>query len=935
MPFFQSEHSGDFLLGQQPENPLLLLGQYSDDEFGIQSSKSDDDLAVLSSMANDNDQVKGTLAEDCKNIDTDAVEDLTAQTVEQKGQDKDFTPGDGIINTEANDAGEIDATGAGSLSKEMDSTEQDSVLGMSAMQSGDVYSGWKMVLHEESSQYYYWNTETGETSWEIPKVLAQGTVLTFEQDTLPITQGTHESSSNLVEVGDSSAMLTKVVCGGANLISDAGKLDKQNVKVLESGNQGNESNQIQITTGSAAGSYPYGDAPFVQNYLYSENSGDALLINGESAGTGSNEHLHEIAAQEEHRNGIYISFSLISHGEFLLEKLKSLKLPEHDWVSKYVMEIEVRLFDIRALMSYGSSLLPFWEYSEKRLKQLELAMNDEISHAAKTTALSETSTDSAVKGEDKLMESLKHGNQTDEPLKGAACSSEPSVVSPNASTPFFQNYSPNEAPNNDVNAECVPPSVYSIAHLDDPVGVNGEEICNGNGLGEFVPKPGLNAGEDEDMDVDMEVDDAIPASNTIYEDTLHTGAFALPQESAVHPNPPIGYSGLISEDVSIVPPPPDDEWIPPPPPENELVPPPPPDEPEPSCPLPPTYSDALPPSYAEPYKLSYPDSNFDYYGQTITEVTSSNIYGHHVAVLHQPAYYEVIPSTYANAAPTLVNPIGNVVPIPLVAGAESSAYQSKSGTEAYSGLPTRQIGSFAAIPDVTTTDVSAVADVTLIPDAPAIANVTSVAPLDGPIISTLAQAVAVTSVIESDPVPSIKAATTSSRATTGTSATAGSSTAKIVSKALRSKKRTVSVAPSLRSNKKVSKLVDKWKAAKEELHEDDEDEPENSYDFMEKKRQREIEEWRAQQISSGEARDNANFLPLGGNWRERVKRRKAARETAPTPSEVVADEDPQPDLMPLCGDLPSGWQACWDESSKQVYYANIATSETTWTKPTK
>lgn len=32
-----------------------------------------------------------------------------------------------------------------------------------------------------------------------------------------------------------------------------------------------------------------------------------------------------------------------------------------------------------------------------------------------------------------------------------------------------------------------------------------------------------------------------------------------------------------------------------------------------------------------------------------------------------------------------------------------------------------------------------------------------------------------------------------------------------------------------------------WKAVKEELHEDDEDEPENALEVLEKKRQREIE----------------------------------------------------------------------------------------------
>ncbi|MCI18913.1 putative WW domain-containing protein, partial [Trifolium medium] len=49
-----------------------------------------------------------------------------------------------------------------------------------------------------------------------------------------------------------------------------------------------------------------------------------------------------------------------------------------------------------------------------------------------------------------------------------------------------------------------------------------------------------------------------------------------------------------------------------------------------------------------------------------------------------------------------------------------------------------------------------------------------------------------------------------------------------------------------------------WKAAKEELLEEEE-EPESVLEALERKRQREIEEWRAKQIASGEAKDNANF----------------------------------------------------------------------------
>lgn len=54
---------------------------------------------------------------------------------------------------------------------------------------GDVNSGWKMVLHEESNQYYYWNVTTGETSWEVPDVLAQQTVDTSAEKDIRDTAG--------------------------------------------------------------------------------------------------------------------------------------------------------------------------------------------------------------------------------------------------------------------------------------------------------------------------------------------------------------------------------------------------------------------------------------------------------------------------------------------------------------------------------------------------------------------------------------------------------------------------------------------------------------------------------------------------------------------------------------------------------------------------
>ncbi|KAG9136510.1 hypothetical protein Leryth_014353 [Lithospermum erythrorhizon] len=140
----------------------------------------------------------------------------------------------------------------------------------------------------------------------------------------------------------------------------------------------------------------------------------------------------------------------------------------------------------------------------------------------------------------------------------------------------------------------------------------------------------------------------------------------------------------------------------------------------------------------------------------------------------------------------------------------------------------------------------------------------------------------------------------------------------------------------MRSSKKVSSLVDKWKAAKEEMMEEEEEEPETYIEKLEKKRQREIEEWRAKQIASGEAKENANFQPLGGDWQERVKRKRAklAKEVDQSPSKGSTGRTEQPDLNELSKGLPSGWQVYWDDSSKQVYYGNTITSETSWTRPT-
>ncbi|XP_023728363.1 uncharacterized protein LOC111876068 isoform X1 [Lactuca sativa] len=679
--------------GQKPENPLLLLGQYSDEELEEESGKEISHDTRENSPAELDEQVK---AESHEGTEVDKDENITCEKPDQENKEHSSS-----LDVEENGVVEDDIVLPSH--KDMDEVEQTTMSWTSDTQTENMDSGWKMVLHEESNSYYYWNIATGQTSWEVPVDLVQGNEPAYDP----------QSVTEVEEM---------------NVTSDDTQPNDGPTKplVFEATDKDSCRPELQVQT---------------------ENHTDIMTMSNDVVEGNYVNTIDGVNNGEAHHTD---SLRLLQLGESLSERLKSLK-GENNEISKLMIELDVRLADIKSLVPYGSSLLPFWLHSENHLRKLESAINNEIQEHSQ---------------------------------------------------------SPNEA------------EKKVEENMNEATASEKEEKENENA----VPQ----ADTDDDMDVEMEVEDEPVVQNR-------------PQ----------------SEEESEVPPPPNDEWVPPPPPDDEPLPPPPPDEqPEATFPPPQAYSYG---GEGEEYAhFAYGGPAFEYYGQQV--------------VANHDYFVD------ANGAPLTALYYGtSVVGNPPYPGGTSVVDPGEHVT-----YYTIQEGSVPIQPVIGSESVAATCTVS----AP----------------------------------------------------TESSSVPKVQPKVVRNKKRTVAAVPGLRSNKKVSGLVDKWKAVKEELHEEDEEdeEPENALEALEKKKQREIEQWRAQQIATGEAKDNANFQPLGGDWRERVRRKRAKKSMEAEDKEAKGTVDTtnqKPDLVQLTKQLPSPWQAYWDEASKQVYYGNSKTSETSWTKP--
>ncbi|XP_066375710.1 uncharacterized protein [Miscanthus floridulus] len=792
------------------ENPLALLGQYSDDE------EEDEEAA---------DKPTG----EAKGSPGDASAQLTSDNGVTRTEplasvgDQQEAPQAGDIKNYTQSITEENTIAPESTLQEESVKATESVPDSSGMQIvGDVGGNWKAVMHEQSNQCYYWNTVTGETSWDIPNGLASGVAAasvpsdvdySIEAQTHVLPHSTLEAYPSDMSVGNGTATYANfgMACGSAQVTQDA---------------------------------YAYA-APIASH--------EPMDI-----------------------DPLYLA----KYGDDLLQRLNLLErlCGSNDGLELIRREIGIRISDCNALSSYGSSLLPLWLHAEVHLKQLDSSISKlEMSYHADTEPRN-------------LKTEVAEHKAPDE-----ADMTTPSNV---------------EALKSEVSAGI---TINENVEIDKPALTSSAQNSQDRDLAAVPPK--VDSDNDEDMDVEMEVD----------EDNVEEQAHCSPLPTKEHPpseqlnssNLPSSEDPTLSEDNSVPPPPPEEEWIPPPPPENEPAPPAPPEEPSASY----VQVDSIPQPYIAQANVGYTISGMEYYGTVGTEGTNASYYMQvsepHVLQAQQHSYYAPVSGSGISVSVdgTSISP-ESYYTYPSVTMAASAVAAEHSG---YYASSTSAISSSAA--DIKTSSaslVSANSNSDLKGLDKVISNDASIVSLTQAVVAT---SVAGTSVLGSS--------TQSSSSTTNQS------------KVIRSKKRAVGITSSLRSNKKVSSLVDKWKAAKEELRDEEEEEPESALEALERKRQKEIEEWRKQQIASGEAQENANFVPVRGDWHDRVKRRRAEAKKESKDDIVAASLSSSeqhkgpPDLAELSKGLPTGWQAYLDESTNQVYYGNNLTSETSWERPTK
>uniref|UniRef100_A0A8R7R158 WW domain-containing protein n=2 Tax=Triticum urartu TaxID=4572 RepID=A0A8R7R158_TRIUA len=668
------------------ENPLALLGQYSDDE-------EEDEVAT--------DQPIG----ETKGSPTDA----SAEVIHDQG---DITGDNGNADSElpasvsvqqevsqADDVKIITETVAQEFTVAPDPTLEnecvtatEAVPDSSGMQIvGDIGGNWKAIMHEQSNQCYYWNTVTGETSWEIPNGLA----------------------SVVAADGITSASVPTHM--GYSVEAQAHVLPHSNVEAYPS----------DVSVGNGTATYT-------------------------AMGTYTHDPYAYTGAVASHETVDIDPLQLAKYGEDLLQRLKLLERPHVaiDSLELIKREIEIRIADCNALSSYGSSLLPLWLHAEVHLKQLELSVSK--FEASYTT---------------------KHGYRETVDA-GHKAPNEAEVMAPSEGEHLKVDVSTLGISTGDENIKVEEPCTTS-------------SVQNSQGVAAAILR--VESDSDEDMDVEMEVDEEgveEQGGSTSMANKEHPSSEQVrsPALSSLEDSAPPPQDNDIPP-----PPPPEEEWIPPPPPENEPAPPPPPEPEEPAVSF--VNADTLPQPYGDQANLGYTLPGMEYYPAAGTDGTNANYYmqasDSHILQSQQHSYYAPLSASGVSipVETTSIPPVpGSYYSYPSVTmaatevAAESSGYYASSTSAISSGELDNKTSSASLVAN---SNVNTVESDKVISKEPTVAS--------------LSQSVGAVS----------------SGPTVHGSSTQASTSSTNQTKVPRTKKRPVAVASSLRSNKKVSSLVDK------------------------------------------------------------------------------------------------------------------------------
>uniref|UniRef100_A0A453RDK2 WW domain-containing protein n=1 Tax=Aegilops tauschii subsp. strangulata TaxID=200361 RepID=A0A453RDK2_AEGTS len=702
------------------ENPLALLGQYSDDE-------EEDEVATDQPIGETKGSPTDASAEvihvqaDVTGDNGDADSELPASVSVQQ----EVSQADDVKNVTENVAEEFTVAPEPTLENE-GVTATEAVPDSSGMQIvGDIGGNWKAIMHEQSNQCYYWNTVTGETSWEIPNGLA----------------------SVVAADGVTSASVPTHM--GYSVEAQAHVLPHSNVEAYPS----------DVSVGNGTATYT-------------------------AMGTYTHDPYAYTGAIASHETVDIDPLQLAKYGEDLLQRLKLLERPHVaiDSLELIKREIEVRIADCSALSSYGSSLLPLWLHAEVHLKQLELSVSK--FEASYTT---------------------KHG-YLETVDAGHKAPNQAEVMAPSEGEHLKVDVSTLGIGTGDENIKVEEPCTTS-------------SVQNSQGVAAAILR--VESDSDEDMDVEMEVDEegveeqggstSMPNKEHPSSEQVRSPALSSLEDSAPPPQ---------DNDIPPPPPPPEEEWIPPPPPENEPAPPPPPEPEEPAVSF--VHADTLPQPYGDQANLGYMLPVMEYYPAAGTDSTNANYYmqasDSQILQSQQHSYYAPLSASGVSipvettSIPTVPGSYYSYPSVTMSAtevAAESSGYYASSTCAISSGELDNKTSSASLVAN---SNVNSVESDKVISKEPTVASLSQ----------------------------SVGAVSASGPTVHGSSTQASTSTTN-QTKVPRTKKRPVAVASSLRSNKKVSSLVDKWKAAKEELRDEEEEEPEDALEYLERKRRKEID----------------------------------------------------------------------------------------------